>query len=129
MKKRRAMDKKIILIVEDDKDIAAGLSVRLRANGYATVCATDAGSGIDAALTEHPDLILLDLGLPDDNGFVMMRRMEAMAPLWSIPVIVMSGRSPQVYKDPALIAGAKGYLEKPIENDQLLAAVRKAVPS
>lgn len=123
------MDKKIILIVEDDKDIAAGLSVRLRANGYATVCATDAGSGIDAALTEHPDLILLDLGLPDDNGFVMMRRMEAMAPLWSIPVIVMSGRSPQVYKDPALIAGAKGYLEKPIENDQLLAAVRKAVPS
>ena len=121
------MDKKTILIVEDDKDLAKGLSVRLNANGYATACATDASSGIDAALKEHPDLILLDLGLPDDNGFVMIRKMESMKSLSSTPVIVVTGRSPQVYKEPALIAGAKGYLQKPIDNDELLAAIRKVL--
>ena len=123
------MDKKTILIVEDDKDLAKGLSVRLNANGYATACATDASSGIDAALKEHPDLILLDLGLPDDNGFVMIKKMTEMKPLAAIPVIVVTARSPQVYKEPALIAGAKGYLEKPIENEELLATIRNALPS
>ena len=123
------MDKKTILIVEDDEDLAKGLSIRLEANGYATIWAADTSSGIDKALKEIPDLILLDLGLPDDNGFVMIRKMESMKSLSSIPVIVVTGRSPQVYKEPALIAGAKGYLQKPIDNDELLTTIQKALPS
>ena len=123
------MDNKTILIVEDDIDLAKGLSIRLEANGYSTIWAPDASSGIDRALKQHPDLILLDLGLPDDNGFVMIKKMEERKSLSSIPVIVVTGRSPQVYKEPALIAGAKGYLQKPIDNDELLAAIRKALAS
>jgi len=121
------MDKKKILIVEDDADTAKGLSVRLEASGYATISATDAGAGIKLALRETPDLILLDLGLPDDNGFVMMKKMAEIKSLSSIPVIVVTGRSPEVYKEPVLIAGAKGYLQKPIENDEFLAAIHNAL--
>lgn len=121
------MDKKKILIVEDDADTAKGLSVRLEASGYATISATDAGAGIKLALRETPDLILLDLGLPDDNGFVMMKKMAEIKSLSSIPVIVVTGRSPEVYKEPVLIAGAKGYLQKPVENDEFLAAIHNAL--
>jgi DNA-binding response OmpR family regulator len=121
------MDKKKVLIVDDDADTAKGLSVRLEAGGYATVCATDASAGIKLALIEIPDIILLDLGLPDDNGFVMMKQLGQIKLLSSVPVIVVTGRSPQVYKEPALIAGAKGYLQKPIENDDLLTAIHKAL--
>ena len=87
------MDNKTILIVEDDEDLAKGLSIRLEANGYATIWAADASSGIDKALKTIPDLILLDLGLPDDNGFVMIKKMTEMKPLAAIPVIVVTGRS------------------------------------
>jgi DNA-binding response OmpR family regulator len=121
------MDKKKILIVEDDADTAMGLSVRLKSTGYATVSATDASAGIKLALIEIPDLILLDLGLPDDNGFVMMKQLGEIKLLSSVPVIVVTGRSPQVYKEPALLAGAKGYLQKPIENADLLTAIHKAL--
>lgn len=123
------MDNKTILIVEDDVDLAKGLSIRLEANGYSTLWAADANLGIDKAIKELPDLILLDLGLPDDNGFVMIKNMEGRESISGIPVIVVTGRSPEIYKEPALIAGAKGFLQKPIDNDELLAAIRKALPS
>lgn len=121
------MDKKKILIVDDDKDLAKGLSVRLEANGYVTVFAADARSGMKLVQQEKPDLILLDLGLPDDNGFILMQQLEEIKPPTGIPVIVISGRSGRTYKEPALIAGAKGYLQKPVDNDELLAACRKAL--
>ena len=123
------MGKIKILIVDDDADTAKGLSVRLEASGYATVTATDSNSGINLALRETPDLILLDLGLLDDNGFVMMKKMASLKQLSSIPVIVVTGRSPQAYKKPALLAGAAGYLQKPVENDELLAAIQKTLPN
>jgi two-component system KDP operon response regulator KdpE len=121
------MEKKTILIVEDDADTAMGLSVRLVAGGYATVTAADSKSGIHLALRERPDLILLDLGLPDDNGFVMMKKMADIKQLSSIPVIVVTGRSPQVYKEPVRIAGAMAYLQKPIDIDELLAVIQKTL--
>ena len=118
------MDKKKILIVEDDRDIAMGLSLRLKANGYDTAYASDAHSGIDVASKEKPDVILLDIGLPDDNGFVMMKRMENIPSLSSVPIIVLTGRPQQVYKEATVLAGAKAYLQKPVENQELLAAIR-----
>jgi two-component system, OmpR family, KDP operon response regulator KdpE len=121
------MNRKKILIVEDDGDIAMGLSVRLKANGYDTVCASDAHSGIEVASNERPDLILLDLGLPDDNGFVMMKKMENIPSLSSVPIIVITGRPQEVYKEATVLAGAKKYLQKPVENEELLAAVREVL--
>lgn len=120
------MDKKI-LIVDDDQDLLKGLGVRLKAYHYATVLATDAGSAINLALKENPDLILLDLGLPEGNGFMVMQQLKQLDTLASIPIIVMTGRSAEVYKDPALIGGAAGYLQKPVDNDVLLSAIQKAL--
>jgi len=123
------MDKKTILIVEDDRDIAKGLSLRLEANGYATARATDAHSGIEAASKENPDMILLDLGLPDENGFVMMENLQRNPALASLPVIILTGRPQEVYKEATELAGAKAYLQKPVENEELLAAIRRVLPA
>jgi len=123
------MDKKKILIVEDDKDIAKGLKLRLEANGYATASASDAHSGTEAAAKEHPDMILLDLGLPDENGFVMMENLQRHPSLSTVPVIVLTGRPQEVYKEATVLAGAKAYLQKPVENEELLAAIRRVLPT
>jgi DNA-binding response OmpR family regulator len=121
------MDKKKILVVDDDQDLALGLKVRLRANNYATVFATDAVSAISQAVKENPDLILLDLGLPAGDGFVVMERLDNIESLSSVPVIVMSARDPQGHRDRALGAGAKAYIQKPVDNDELLATIGKVL--
>ena len=118
------MDKKKILVIDDDQDLALGLKVRLKANNYITVFATDAVSAISQANKEAPDLILLDLGLPAGDGFVVMERLDNIESLSSIPVIVMSARDPQANKDRALQAGAKAYFQKPVDNDELLTAIQ-----
>lgn len=119
------MKNKKILIVDDDKDLLLALRVRLKSRGYATVFATDANSAIKIAADEKPDLILLDLGLPDNNGFVVMEKLNVVSDLASIPVIVVSARPLDVYKDAALLAGAKGYFQKPFDNEDLLNAIQK----
>jgi len=121
------MNQKKILIVEDDRDIATGLSLRLKANGYDTACAGDAHSAIDMASKDKPALILLDLGLPDDNGFVLMKKMEKLPSLSSVPIIVLTGRPQEVYKEATVLAGARKYLQKPVENKELLAAIREVL--
>lgn len=121
------MDKKKILIVDDDADVRRGLTVRLRANNYDVVYAVDAISAISAARKEKPDVILLDLGLPGGDGFVVMERLQAINVLPSVPVIVVSARDAVRNKDRALAAGAEAFFQKPAENDELLAAIRTAV--
>jgi len=121
------MDKSKILVIDDDQDVAMGLRVRLRANNFATVFATDAVSAISQAKNENPDLILLDLGLPGGDGFLVMERLNNIESLSSIPVMVLSARDPQANKERALAAGAKAYFQKPVDNDELLAAIRKTL--
>ena len=121
------MDKSKILVVDDDQDLAMGLRVRLRANNFATVFATDAVSAISQAKNETPNLILLDLGLPGGDGFLVMERLNNIESLASIPIIVLSARDPQANKERALAAGAKAYFQKPVDNDELLAAIRKTL--
>jgi len=121
------MNKKKILIVDDDQDLLKALRVILDAQGYATVFATNAALSIDTAMREIPDLILLDLGLPDGIGLTVMERLQQIDSLSSIPVIVITGRPQHIYKDVALVAGAKGFLQKPIDNAELFSAVRRAL--
>lgn len=121
------MDRTKILVIDDDQDLAMGLRVRLRANNFATVFATDAVSAISQAKNETPNLILLDLGLPGGDGFLVMERLNNIESLASIPVIVLSARDPQANKERALAAGAKAYFQKPVDNHELLAAIRKAL--
>ena len=118
---------KKILIVDDDRDLVRGMSVRLKAKGYDVVFAVDGISAMSVARKEMPDLILLDLGLPGGHGFMIMDRLSALAPLAGIPVIVLSGQDPVRNRDRALKAGAKLYLEKPVDNEELLLSIGRLI--
>lgn len=88
------MNGKKILVVDDDQDLLMGLTARLKASGYTVICAMNAISAITVARKEMPDLVILDLGLPEDDGFLVLQRMRGQAVLVAIPVIVLSARDP-----------------------------------
>ena len=121
------MNNKKILIVDDDHDVRLGYHIRLKANHYDTFFAADALSSIAEARKHQPDLIILDLGLPGGDGFVVMERLKANTYLSVIPVIVVSARDRHANKDRALQAGAKAFLQKPVDNDELLAVIRQCL--
>lgn len=116
-----------ILIVEDDNDMVRALGVRLKAQGYSLVVANDAISAISTARKEKPDLIVLDLGLPAGDGFVVMERLKGLPDLLLVPIIVVSARDPQMNEPLALQAGAHAFFQKPFEAAELLAAIQKAL--
>jgi DNA-binding response OmpR family regulator len=121
------MDKPKILIVDDDPDLRRGLNLRLRANHYDTAYATDGFSAIAMAQKEHPDLIILDLGLPAGDGFVVLERLQQSANLATIPVIVLTARDPQSSREKSLKAGASAFFQKPVDNGELMSAIRSTL--
>jgi DNA-binding response OmpR family regulator len=121
------MTEKKILIIDDDQHLQLGLSARLRARGYRVSCAADAISAITVARKELPDLIILDLGLPAGDGFLVLERMRDLADLVAIPVIVLSARGPADNKKRALDAGAVAFFQKPPDNHEFLGAIRHAL--
>ena len=116
-----------ILIVDDDPDLRQALRVRLRANHYDTVNAGDGYSAIALAYKEHPDLIILDLGLPAGDGFVVLERLQKDDKLSAIPVIVLTARDPQSSERRALQAGAAAFFQKPADNAELLNVIRASL--
>jgi len=118
---------KKILIVEDDGDVRLGMQVRLKANHYDTVFAADALSGMAEAIREKPDLIILDLGLPARDGFVVMERLKTLPSLAVIPIIVVSARDVRANQERVFNAGAKAFLQKPVDNAELLAVIRQTL--
>jgi DNA-binding response OmpR family regulator len=118
------MSQKKILVVDDDPDVRLALQVRLNANHYDVVCAGDGVTSVYEARKHLPNLMILDLGLPVGDGFSVLERMKANAELASIPVIVLSGRDRMDNRDRAIKAGAKTFLQKPIEHAKLMAVIR-----
>jgi two-component system KDP operon response regulator KdpE len=121
------MSGKIILIVDDDEHLLMGLTARLKAKEYRVCAATDANSAIAMARKEAPDLVILDLGLPAGDGFVVLERMRGLADLLATPVIVLSARDPAHNKQRALEAGAAAFFQKPPNNHEFLTAIRHAL--
>ncbi|HTZ57377.1 MAG TPA: response regulator [Acidobacteriaceae bacterium] len=121
------MGNKKILIVDDDPDVLKSMHIRLKANHYDTFFAADAISCIAEARKTQPDLVILDLGLPAGDGFLVMERMKAVPALASIPIIVVSARDVRLNQQRALQAGAKAFLQKPVNNSELLAVIRQAL--
>jgi len=113
-----------IMIVDDDPDLRQALRLRLRANHYDTVNAVDGYSAIAMAYKEHPNLIILDLGLPAGDGFVVLDRLQRDDKLSAIPVIVLTARDPQSSEQRALQAGAAAFFQKPADNAELLDVIR-----
>jgi len=116
-----------ILVVDDDVDLLRGLMIRLKADGYEVVCATDAVFAVSVAMEEKPDLIILDIGLPGGDGYLVMDRLNKMAGTIGTPIIVLSARDVAGNKDRALKAGARAFFQKPADNDELLAGIQNAL--
>lgn len=116
-----------IMLVEDDTDTRLAFQVRLRASGFDVVGASDATSAMTLAMKERPDLILLDLGLPGGDGHLLLQRFKGNQQLHPTPVIILSARPPAGNQERALEAGAFAYLEKPVDNDRLLATIGAAL--
>lgn len=118
------MSKPKILVVDDDPDLVRAMRLRLRANNYEVTTATDGYTAIASAQKERPALIILDLGLPVGDGFVVLDRLQNIDSLSSVPVIVLSARDPQSNEERALKAGAAAFFQKPADNDELMNAIR-----
>lgn len=115
------MNKPLILVVEDDGTVRNLITTTLKSNDYRYLTAADAQSAIAAASTQQPDIVLLDLGLPDMDGVEVIGRIRS----WSqMPIIVISARSEDADKIAALDAGADDYLTKPFSVAELLARLR-----
>jgi two-component system KDP operon response regulator KdpE len=116
-----------ILLVDDDPDLLRALRLRLRANNYEVTTASDGYAAIAAAQKERPALIILDLGLPVGDGFVVLNRLQNSDALSGVPVIVLSARDPQNNEEKALKAGAAAFFQKPADNDELLNVIRVSI--
>jgi len=121
------MESKKILIVDDDADIRIGLNARLRSSGYRTAFAEDGIGALAVARKEEPDLILLDIGLPGGDGFVVLKRLQSLTSLSCTPVIVLTARDPESTEKRALEAGATAFFQKPADNQALLAKIAEAL--
>ena len=115
------MNKALILVVEDDAPVRNLITTTLKAHDYKYLVAPTGESAILSASTHNPDIMLLDLGLPDLDGVEVIRRVRT----WSnLPIIVISARSEDADKIEALDAGADDYLTKPFSVEELLARLR-----
>lgn len=110
-----------ILIIEDDKKIVNFISMALRAKGYNIIAAYNGNEGILSFCTENPDIVLLDLGLPDMDGMQIIGQIREVS---EIPIIVVSAREQDQDKIHALDMGANDYVTKPFSMGELLARVR-----
>jgi two-component system KDP operon response regulator KdpE len=113
-----------ILVIDDEERFARALGISLEARGYEVVVAADGAKGLEQAARAHPDLVVLDLGLPDLDGVHVLEALRG----WShVPVVVLSARDEERVKVTALDLGADDYVTKPFGMDELLARVRAAL--
>lgn len=118
------MNKPLILVVEDDAPVRNLITTTLKANDYRFQTAANGEAGVLATASQNPDIILLDLGLPDMDGMEVIKRVRS----WSnVPIIVISARSEDTDKIDALDAGADDYLTKPFSVEELLARLRASL--
>jgi len=118
------MNKADILIIDDEPQIRKLLEITLQSNGYAVKSATKAKEGMIMAETHAPDLILLDLGLPDENGHIVLQKIRQW---YTKPVIIISVQKNEEDIIKALDNGANDYLSKPFRPGELLARIRSAL--
>ncbi|MFJ3975297.1 response regulator [Streptomyces sp. NPDC090021] len=113
-----------VLVVDDEPQIVRALVINLKARRYEVDAATDGASALELAAARHPDVVVLDLGLPDMDGVEVIRGLRG----WTrVPILVLSARHSSDEKVEALDAGADDYVTKPFGMDELLARLRAAV--
>lgn len=121
-----------ILIVDDDPVVVKALSMKLTSKGFAVCSAADGPEAVKAVREQKPKLILLDINLPQDmgvawDGFRIIEWLRHMDEARLIPILVISGGAADKFQSRAMAAGAAGYFQKPVDSEQLFAAIRKTL--
>ena len=114
-----------VLVVDDEQDVAKALKVRLKANGFNVVLASDSIQAFTMASKEKPDLIILDIMLPGGGGFAVAERLKQSQVTHRIPIIFLTGIAGGEEK--AYRLGASGYVMKPYHPDELLETIHRAL--
>lgn len=108
------------LIIEDNEDNLVLITALLQRGGYRTIAAMTGQAGFDAALKERPDLVILDIQLPDMNGVEVLQAIRASEVDGSVPIIAMTSYAMAGDRDRLMAAGCTGYIEKPIDPVRVL---------
>ncbi len=124
----KAPDTKRILVVEDDTDAAFMLKTRLESVGYRVRTAASGKAALSRAAEETPDLVILDLMLPDISGYEVCRQLHRLSHPWQIPVLMLTGMDQPVDQLRGFAFGAAAYLTKPFDSGELLKTVDLLLP-
>ncbi len=118
-------DKKKILLVEDEKDMAYAVTLQLEAKGYEVITASDGREGLEKARMKKPDLIILDLMLPKIDGYKVCRMLKFDSKYKDIPIIIFTARAQDSDKKTGKEVGADAYITKPFEPSALLDKIQE----
>jgi CheY-like chemotaxis protein len=118
---------KKILVIDDHADTRLLVGARLKKHQYDTAFAADAVQAVAIARKVQPDTILLDLGLPGGNGFLVLQRLKAISILARIPIIILTADESPESELKGLETGAAAFLHKPVQEEALIAAVERAI--
>jgi len=127
------MNRKKVLLVDDDKVVVRALTLKLNASGYDVVTAVDGSAAVTAARTEKPDLILLDISFPADpssglqDGWGIMTWLKRLDEVTQIPIVVITNSDRTKYEEKARAAGAAAFFHKGSNHDELVAIIREAL--
>jgi two-component system KDP operon response regulator KdpE len=117
-----------ILVVEDDLDMFKALAIRLEANGFDPLLATSVATSVGMVRIDPPDLIVLDLGLPDGDGYSVMEKLKKCLPgAASIPIIVLTARDPEGNQERSYGGGAYDFFQKPVNEEWLMESIKRAL--
>lgn len=118
-----------VLIIDDEIAIAKALSIRLMASGYITLMANNGSSGLQLAIEHQPDVILLDIRMPDIDGFEVCKRIKATHEIANTPVIFISANVKEQAVKLAYDAGATSFISKPFTTEDVLNNITEALQS
>ena len=113
-----------VLVVDDDPEIVTFLSTLLELEGIESSVATSAAAALEQLQQGRPDLVLLDIAMPDRDGIDLCKELKSDPRLAEVPVFVVSARPGKDVVDRALAAGAEEFIRKPFENQELIARIR-----
>lgn len=113
-----------ILLIDDDPRITTALGLRLKAAGYEIAHALNGPAGLESAICLQPDLIILDIEMPGLDGLTVAGRLRESAATAEIPIIILSGRIPEIARDTPFGVDGLFYLSKPFESETVLRAVQ-----
>ena len=121
-------ERNTVLVIEDNQEHLMAMAIKLRAHGFDIVSAGDGATAMTVVNREKPNAIVLDLGLPGGDGFVVLQRLRSLASTVALPVVVVTARPAQTNRAVAPERGVVAFLQKPVKTSELLTAPRNAPP-